>query len=163
MGLLQKEMLGDVVINVINILILFFVARALLYKPVKKFLNARREKEAKALEEAKCLQNEARESKEKYDALLTDAEGEKERAVRQVRAEAEKQAEKIISDAQREASVLKNRTAAAAEAEREKLLQDARNEISELAIELSGKIMGREVTDEDNVNIINSFFSQLGE
>lgn len=163
MGLLQKEMLGDIVINVINILILFFVARALLYKPVKKFLTARREKEAKALEEANRLEAQAREKREEYEALLSDAEGEKERTVKDARNEAQRQAEKIVSEAEKEAADLLSRSAAAAEAEKEKLLQGARDEISGLALELSGKIMGREVTDEDNVNIINRFFSQLGE
>ena len=44
MGLVSKEMIADLIINIINILVLFFLTKALLYKPVKKFLNARRER-----------------------------------------------------------------------------------------------------------------------
>ena len=34
--LLSKDMLADLIINIANILILFFVTRKLLYKPVNK-------------------------------------------------------------------------------------------------------------------------------
>ena len=44
MGLVSKEMIADLIINIINILVLFFLTKALLYKPVKKYLNARRER-----------------------------------------------------------------------------------------------------------------------
>ena len=40
--LLSKDMLADLAINIVNILVLFFVTRALLYKPVKKYLAARK-------------------------------------------------------------------------------------------------------------------------
>ena len=39
-GLISSEMLADLVINIINIVILFLVTKKLLYKPVKQFLDA---------------------------------------------------------------------------------------------------------------------------
>ena len=58
--LLSKEMLGDLIINIINIAILFFATKALLYKPVKKALDSRRAAQAKLLEEAEQLQTALR-------------------------------------------------------------------------------------------------------
>ena len=73
--LLSKDMLADLAINIVNILVLFFVTRALLYKPVKKYLAARKEKAAAAAEEARAAKEQADAEKAKYEALLADAIG----------------------------------------------------------------------------------------
>ncbi len=160
--LLSKEMLADLIINVINILILFFVAKALLYKPVKKYLDARREREAEALREAQELKNEADARQKQYAALTADTAAIKAKAVQDAQKKAERKADEIIAAANTEADNILQSSRAAAEREREKMLSDAQEQLGALAVELSGKILGREVTDEDNRRIIESFFGEEG-
>ena len=161
--LLQKEMLGDLAINIINILILFFVARALLYKPVKKFLDARREKEQKALSDAEKARADAEALKTEYEAALSGVEEKKTEILSEARAEARQAAEAIRSEADRRAERIRSEAEAQAENTLKKAVEDARREVGELAIDLSGKVLSREVTDEDNRVIIDSFFRQLEE
>ena len=160
--LLSKEMLADLIINIVNILILFFVARALLYKPVKKYLDGRREREAEALREAETLKSEAEAERQRYAALTADTAAIKTKAVQDARKKAERQADEIIAAANEEAESILQNGRAAAERERAKMLSDAQGQLGALAVELSGRILGREVTDEDNRRIIDSFFGEEG-
>ena len=160
--LLSKEMLADLIINIINILILFFVSKALLYKPVKKYLDARREREAGALREAEELKKKAEAERQRYAALTADSAAIKAKAVQDAQKKAERKAEEIIAAANEEAETIRQSSRAAAEREREKMLSDAQEQLGALAVELSGKILGREVTDEDNRRIIESFFGEEG-
>ncbi len=156
--LLSKEMLGDLIINIINILILFFVTKALLYKPVKKVFEKRKAEQGKLLEEAEQLKAHAMEKKEQYDALMADSAALRISTMEDAKAQAQAKAEEILEAARKEAAEITGTTRAKAEAEREKMLADAREELGAIAVELSGKILGREVTDADNRRIIDSFF-----
>ena len=160
--LLSKEMLADLIINIINILILFFVSKALLYKPVKKYLDARREREAEALREAEELKSEAEARQKQYAALTADTAAIKAKAVQDAQKKAERKADEIIAAANEEAQTILQNSREAAERERAKMLSDAQEQLGALAVELSGKILGREVTDEDNRRIIESFFGEEG-
>ena len=163
MDLLKPEMLGDVIINIINILILFFVTKALLYKPVKKYLAARREKEVAAMAAAETAKKEAEEAKTKYEALLSDAEAEKDRLLEQAGADAAAVVADARKTAEKQAEALREETLRAAEAEKAKLLEGAEREIGQTAVALSEKILGREVSDEDNRRLIDAFFKHLGD
>ena len=156
--LLSKEMLADLIINIINILILFFVAKALLYKPVKKYLDARKQAQADAMQAAEKEQAEARKKKEKYDALMADSAALRTNTMREAKQQADAEAQKILDDAQQKADAYLQANRLAAEQEKAKMLAEAKEQLGVLAVEISEKIIGREVTDADNRAIIDSFF-----
>ena len=156
--LLSKEMLWDLIINIINILILFFLTKTLLYKPVKKVLEQRKAAQTKLLEEAEELKAQATENKEKYDVLMADTAAIRISAMQEAQTQAQEKAEEILSAARAEAAEITQSTRAKAEQERAKLLEDSRDQLGAIAVELSGKILSREVTDEDNRRIIERFF-----
>ena len=67
---MSKDLIADLLINIVSIIVLYLVVKKLAYNPVKKFLNARTEKvEAQKLEAAENLK-EANEMKEKYDVII---------------------------------------------------------------------------------------------
>ena len=70
--------------------------------------------------------------------------------------------DEIIAAANEEAESILQNGRAAAERERAKMLSDAQEQLGALAVELSGRILGREVTDADNRRIIDSFFGEEG-
>ena len=72
--LLSKDMLADLIINIVNILILFFVTKKLLYKPVKKYLAQRKERTTAAEKEAQTAKVNADAERAKYEALEMPSE-----------------------------------------------------------------------------------------
>ena len=158
--LLSKDMLADLIINIANILILFFVTRKLLYKPVKKYLAQRKERAAAAVKEAEDAKAQADAEKAKYEALLADAEAEKAKALEKSAEEARKEAADITARARKQAEDILAEAAADAQAVRDKAANDSRDAITDIALEISGKLMGRAVTDADNRRIVDSFFAE---
>ena len=156
--LLSKDMIADLILNIINILVLFFVTRALLYKPVKKFLNARAEKLEAAQKEAADAKAQAQTSKAKYDAVLSDAEKVRTEAVEKAEAEAKAAAERILAEAKAQAADTVETGRKKAESERKKILDDAKEDIVDAALDATEKLLGRVVADEDNRRIIDGFF-----
>ena len=47
--------------------------------------------------------------------------------------------------------------------EKKKALNDAKDEISGLAMAIAGKVVGRELSDADQSNLIDSFIDELGD
>ncbi len=157
-GLLSKEMLGDLVINIANIVILFLVTKALVYKPVKKYLNARKEKLAAAAAEAETQRKQAEEKQAEYEALLADAGNEKARLLAQAEAEAQARASQIVADAEKDAAETAREAQAKIQTEKEKAVAEAKDEIADLAFALSEKILGRAATDADARRAAEAFF-----
>ncbi|MBR3976160.1 MAG: F0F1 ATP synthase subunit B [Clostridia bacterium] len=158
-GLISAEMLADLIINIINIVILFLVTKKLLYKPVKKFLDTRKEKIAAQFEEVKLREKEAADAKEEYCELIGNAQVLFERTVNEAKAEARKSAEKIVSEANQQAKKIVDDAKLSAAEEHQKMIENARSDIAEVALQISNKIIQREVTDADNRRIIDSFFA----
>jgi F-type H+-transporting ATPase subunit b len=80
---MSKDLIADLLINIVSIIVLYLVVKKLAYNPVKKFLVARTERiEAEKAEVSKTL-SEATEMKEKYDELLKDCENAKADAIKE--------------------------------------------------------------------------------
>jgi len=156
--LISKDMLADLIINIINIVILFLVTKKLLYNPVKKYLDKRKLAQEDALTQAQELRAQARLDAEKYGGLIAEAESIKEEAVRKAEKEASVRAQSIISEAEKQSEAIRAQTLEKAEKEKEKMIADAKEQLGEIAIDISEKIIGREITDADNRRIIDSFF-----
>ena len=93
-----------------------------------------------------------RQTKAKADQLLMNAQQ-----------TANARSEEIISDAQRTAVAIKQKAEAEIAQEKKKVLNEAKNEISGLAMAIAGKVVGRELTADDQSKLIDSFIDELGD
>ncbi len=157
-----SELAVDLIINIINILVLFVIVRTLAYKPVKKFLDARNEKIQNNINEAEALKLEAQKTVNEGDGIIADAQKKAEDIVTAAESRARQNAAEITARAQAAADETKAKAAADAETAREKLMLSAREDIASLACDMAGKILEREVSVEDNRKIIDDFFSKEG-
>ncbi len=158
--LLSKDMIADLVINLINIVILFLVTKALVYKPVKKFLEARRQRLEDEAARAQAGQAEAAAAREQYEALLAGAEEMRRKSVAEAQNAARAESERILAGAREQAEQVKREAAAAAELTRADAVQEAKKDIVEMAVTLSEKILGRAVTEADTLRAAEQFFEE---
>ena len=70
--------------------------------------------------------------------------------------------EEIIRKANAEASAIMDKASADIAMEKKKALNDAKDEISGLAMAIAGKVVGRELNEADQSNLIDSFIDELG-
>ncbi|MBE6834955.1 MAG: F0F1 ATP synthase subunit B [Ruminococcaceae bacterium] len=158
-GLDVSKLPIDLLLNILNIILLFVITRFLVYKPVKKFLQERKDKIEAQKQEAADKLKEAEDIKAQYSSLIAEAETNARQAVLNGEAEARKQATEIIDRANREAEDIKKTASLEAQKEKEATLGSMKNDVAALAVSISEKILSREITDKDNERIVESFLN----
>lgn len=153
----------DLALNILSVLIMVVLVRLLAYKPVRSFLDKRKEKIDKTKEEAERALENAHRSEEEYEAALADAESAAEKRAAEVIAEAKKKAEAIVSEANERADKVLSLAEAKIKADREAALEGIEKETVSLALEIAEKILERRVTDSDTINMAQKFFKESAE
>lgn len=158
---LTKDLLADLLLNIISIIVLYLVVKKLAYKPVKKFLDARTEKiEAEKSAASKTL-SEATEMKEKYDELLKDCETAKADAIKEGIQKAKEESKEIIDSAREQAKTIVDKANRNVAQKEQEIIENSREEIVNLAIDASATLLRREFDDSDNKKLIESFLDSL--
>ncbi len=160
MNINLSETAVDLILNIINIVILFVVVRALVYKPVHKFLSERTARVNEETAKAQKMLDEANETLSRKDEIIKESELKGEELANKAYREAKQNADTIIADAKLEAKKIKEKAEADISAQRENMLASAKNEIAELAVGIAERILKREVNEKDNEKIVEDFFGE---
>lgn len=153
---------GTLVYMSINFLLLIYILKLILYKPIQGILEERRKKIRDDL-------NEAQKSRETYDTLskevrttLEKARAEAFEIVERARAESDKLREDILLQARQEAEQLRQRN----QGEIERAKRVARDELREgtviLALTAAQKVIGSKMSKDINENLIRNALDQIG-
>ena len=151
--------LAQIVATVVLLILIIVFA----YKPAKKFLNKRRELLDNEVSETKRKNDEAdtrineandniKKSKVKAQEILETAEEDAIKVKNDIISGAEEESKRIIENAQ---EVIKQ--------QKEQALSDIKDVVVTVALDASSKILEREVTEQDNQNIIDNFVKEVKE
>jgi F-type H+-transporting ATPase subunit b len=135
-------------ITIINITILFFVLKAILWKPVTTFMNDRTERIRDSIEQSEKDKIRAKALLAQYDAKLKTAEAEA--IISKAKETAGAEAEKIIAGSRAVADETLANAKKQLEAERKAALAAFRQEAAALVVTAAGRLVGREIKSEDN-------------
>lgn len=152
----------DLLINLLNIFLLYLIVRRFVYKPVRKFLDARTARVAAAAAEADKKSAEAGRLKSEYEALLADSQARAREVILQGRKKAEEEAAAVLADARKEADGQFRDAAERIAAEHEASVKAMNKEIAALAVDISEKLLAREITERDNARIAEEFLAGSG-
>lgn len=147
----------------INLIILMFVMKKLLFKPVTKML-ADRENEVSAMyEKAESAQKNAEQLESEYSKKLSEAKEEAARIMKDATDAANKKGEQIVFDAQEKASatIIK----AQKEIEREKLnaVSEIKKDIASIAVSVAEKVIEKDINEKDYERLVEEFIDNSGE
>lgn len=151
------------VIQVINLLVVYYVLKLILYKPVTRLLENRRRKVDETLDTAARTMKSAEELMARYQEQIKGAQSESQAIIERAAKMADQLKSEIVSDAHRQAQ--KILTQATAEIEREKAaaLQEIKSEVGDLAVRAASRILERNVTDADQERLVQDLIASLGE
>ena len=147
----------------LNTLIIYFVAKKLLFKPVMKMIKDRQQEIDDLYTKAGQAKEQADALRETYELKLDAAQAEAERTVKEATVRAQGREEEIIREANQRAEAIRAKASADIAQEKKKALNDAKDEISVIALAIAGKVVGRELDGEDQRNLVDSFIEELGE
>lgn len=147
----------------LNTLAVIFVGTKFLFKPVMKMIQDRQQEIDTMYEDAGKAKKQAAELEEDYKQKLSVAQATSERLVQEAVARGQSKEEEIVRQANAEAAAILDKAAADIAQEKKKALNDAKDEISEIAMAIAGKVVGRELTAEDQTKLVDSFIDELGD
>ena len=148
-------------LTVVNIGILFVLLRAILFKPVTKFIEERAEKIQKTINQAEKDKNQAKKLLEQYEDQLKNAEAEADEIIKTARAAAAHEAERIVAEGKSAADLLIANARKQVEAEQYAALAKFRSEAVMLVLAASSKLIGREIQNDDNRHYVNKLLDEL--
>jgi len=147
----------------LNTLTIFFVARKFLFRPVMKIITERQQ-------EIDDMYSQAGEAKEKaaalqaeYEEKLSTANDKADLLVKEAETRCQRREEEILRQANAEANAIREKASADIAQEKKKAINDAKDEISVIAMAIAGKVVGRQLQDEDQSALVDSFIDELGE
>jgi F-type H+-transporting ATPase subunit b len=147
----------DMLLNLLNIFILYLIVRRFVYKPVRKFLDARVARVNAAAGDAEQKKADAAKLKADYEALLADSKAKAQDVIRDGRKKAVEEAAAVLADARKEADGMIAAAIVKIKEEREASVKAMNKEITALAVGISEKLLAREVTQKDNQRIVDEF------
>lgn len=145
--------------TVFNVLLLYVLLRIFLFKPINKMLDDRTQAVQKDYDEAERARKEAEELKAEYEVSLSEAKEEAAKILRNAHEEAENERATIIRKSHEEAENIVAAAGETIENERKRVIRQAHSEIADLAVEAASKIVGANLDDEKNRQLVDEFLS----
>ena len=150
------------VITLINITVLFFILRAILFKPVTKFINARTKRVEDSIAQSESDKAKAKALLVQYEAQIKAAGTEAEVIISKAKANAMKEAEKIIAESRASAEAMLADAKKELEMERKAALASFRQEAASLVITATGRLLAREIKSEDSKSYAEMLLEEAG-
>ncbi len=147
------------VAQIFNFFILFLILSAVAYKPMVKFLDGRREKIAKGLEDARKAEDRLANIEKDYQMRMDAARADAQKMVADLTANAEKNAGAIVAKANEDAAKIKATGQEEAETERNKALADLRSQVVTLSMAAANKLIGASMDEKRQRALVDEFFS----
>lgn len=141
---------------VLIVIVIFFA-----YKPVKKYLDKRKELLENERKDSETNSLKAKQNLYESEKKLAEVRDNATNIINEARQQAKKERDTILTDANQEASKIKENAYKAIEDQKNKAKASLKNEIVDVALSATSKLLEREVNDADSKNIVNEFVSNL--
>lgn len=145
----------------VNFLLLVLLLKWLLYKPVLKLLNERRQKISESMELAEKTKKEAAELEEKNRVAIEEAKRQVKDYLEEAKTQAKEEAKKIQNDAQEDARKITDKVQQEIKSDREKMIRDLKTELADLILLASGKLTRKTIKPEIQKQLVDDIITEL--
>lgn len=146
---------ATLILTVFNFVLLVAVLTVILWKPMLKFLDERMQKIKESLKLAEDNTRRAEEMKAEHDEIIKLARKKANELVDTAMATASNESRDIIAHAREQAHATIESAREEIEMEAERIKRDLRRDVAEMTVSLSGKILEREIKEDDHRDLIN--------
>lgn len=153
----------ELAIQIVNTIILFWILKRILFKPVLNIIDARENAIKTDIATGEQAKNEGLALKAEYEQKLSVAKNEGQEIIKQATLRAEQKSEEIISTAKEEAIRLKDKANRDIAQEKEKVMNELKNDISNIAILAASKVIEKDIDQAKHEEMINKFIEEVGE
>ena len=151
------------IVAVVIFLVLLVVLRRFAWKPIITQLRHREEHVAETVSRAERREVEAEELLKQYKDKIAEAEREAESLLGKAREAAAAARQELLESAQREAEASAREARREIERARRAALRDLCETTAQLSTEVAGKIIARELGDDDHARLVRESLSDIAE
>ena len=137
---LDAQLLFDACVMALSMFVMFTFLSYLLFKPVRKLLEDRKQRVADEQESAKNDRKEAAVYKEEYEQKLKEIDKEAQAILSEARKKAMKTENEIVAEAKEEAARIITRANNEIELERKRALDDMKQEMIQIAASIDTSV-----------------------
>ena len=148
-------------VQLIAFIIMVFVVIKFAYKPVRKFLDKRREYIANNLKEAEEKNSEANKNIQESITSLNSSKKEAIKIIQDAKKESEIQREKMLEETNAQLQEKRLQAQEDIKKEQEKAIKQVHDDVVSLAYQATKSILEREVNEEDDKKLVDEFVSDL--
>ena len=159
---LDAQLLFDACVMALSMLVMFTFLSYLLFKPVRKLLEDRKQRVADEQESAKN-RKEAAVYKEEYEQKLKEIDKEAQAILSEARKKAMKTENEIVAEAKEEAARIITRANNEIELERKRALDDMKQEMISIASAMAGKVVAASIDTSVQDELIEETLKEMGE
>jgi len=149
--------------TILNLFIQVYLIKRFLFKPINEMLEKRRAKADAQIQDAVKAKDEALAMKEEYEKNMQDAKNKANEILTTAQKTAAGQREEMLKDAALQAAAMKEKAEADIAQEKRKAVNEIKGEIGGMAMEIAGKVIEREISEEDHAKLIDEFITNVGE
>jgi F-type H+-transporting ATPase subunit b len=152
---------GFLLAQILNFLIIFLVVALIAWRPLIRVLEARRERIAKGLEDARVAEQARANAERDAQKLIEERRIEADKLVEEGQRRGEEQARAVIEAANREAETIRVKALQEIEEKRTALLGEVRSQVVDLAIAAAQRVIGDTLVDKKHARaVIGDFFAR---
>ena len=153
-----------IVLTLCNTLILFLILKHFLFEKVNKVMDDRKSDIEGSYQRADEAEQKANQLAAEYTEKISNAKEESAEIVKAASKKAQLRSDEIIAQAKNEAQGIVSKANADIERERKRAVNQIKDEISDIAVNIAGKVIGKEVSsDEEQERLIDEFIGGIGE
>ena len=146
-----------------NLLVLYFVLRKLLFKPVKNMIDSRQQEIDGMYSDAEKSREDADAMKADYEEKISRAKEESEEILKNAVRRAQLREEEILREANDKAARVMKRAEEQVEMEKKRAINEVKNEVSDMAIGIASAVIERDIDRKEHEALIDEFIRTMGE
>jgi F-type H+-transporting ATPase subunit b len=154
--------LGYLVSQLVNFTLLAVLLYLLLYKPVLRMLNQRKERIARSMADVDAAREAAAKAQQEYDRKVAEAQRKSQEIIAQAAQTGEQAGTEIKAAALREAETIRQQARTDAAQEKAQILADAQKQIADLSMLATERVLGQALDRDLQRKLIDQFLAELG-
>nr|WP_238988118.1 F0F1 ATP synthase subunit B [Filibacter tadaridae] len=155
--------LGDILVTLIFFMILMFLLKKFAWGPLMGIMDQRAELIANEISAAEQSRSESHKLLEEQRNLLKEARENAQSIVENARNQGEAQRAELMATARAEVNRMKESATIEIATEKDKAVAAVREEFVSLSILAASKVLGKEISEEDNRALIEETITKAGE
>ncbi len=149
--------------TICNLFIQVYLIKRFLFKPINEMLAKRKALADAEIQDAIKAKEEAQAMKAEYEQNMQEAKNKANDILVTAQKTAAIQSEEMLKEATEQVTAMKAKAESDIAQEKRKAVNEIKDEIGGIAVEIAGKVIEREISEEDHAKLIDEFIANVGE